>query len=182
METITNNIKVENIQTENFDGHLGVTFDVIIDGEKTDLVEWIDLDDGLLIARGHPDGAIASGDYRFEDEVEEAIFDIVNDYLSDNPISEKTLQSYRDIKDGYEGEKASDEDQEETEFEFEMDGEVYSVRPSNETAYVNSEFVVWYHVYEVGNHYCGQFNVPSRAVEYYGYQKAIVDHMREIWS
>lgn len=177
---------VENIEIENNEGSLFASFNVRQIDYKGDEVysrgtgDWIDLDDGLLVAscsdesnmRHWPDG-LSSNDL-------EAIHDIVNDHLRENPISAETLQRYRDVKDGYGGEKASEEDQEEFDFDVEIDGVTYSVSASNETAYVNGEDVIWFHLEDEHRH-LGEKHVLAKDVEYYGYETAVTDRIRELY-
>lgn len=177
---------VENIEIENNEGCLLASFDVRQIDYKGDEIynrstgEWIDLDDGLLVA----DGSDASNMYHWPDGLsgddQGKIHDIVNDYLRESPISAQTLQRYRDIKDGYDGEKASEEDQEEFDFDVEIGGVTYSVSASNETAYVNGEDVIWFHLEDEDRH-LGEKHVLAKDVEYYGYEAAVTDRIRELY-
>ena len=189
---MSNVITVKNIEVNDNEGDLFAHFDVHIDGkdEPVSTGEWIDLDTGLInygpdsnFYCNHNESDFASLEDEFDEDESpfNRIFDSVNDYLSVNPISEETLQAYRDARDGYEGEKASDEEQQEVEFDVEIAGVTYSVSSSNETAYVNGEDVVWFHLEDEHRH-LGEKHVLAKDVEYHGYEAAVTERIREIYQ
>lgn len=95
---------VSNIRVDNNEGKLFAWFDVKhIDenGDETDysVGDWIDLDDGLLVeGAGHPYRESGSNLWYnrsdFDFDIDE-VMGQVNDHLRQNPISEKTLETYR---------------------------------------------------------------------------------------
>lgn len=96
---------ISNVVLEEFDdGVLMANFDVKRINENGDQVatsreaDWIDLNDGLLVAYGD-DSNMYHWSPEFSHEEREEIHGEVNDYLSEHPISEEFLQRYRDARE-----------------------------------------------------------------------------------
>jgi len=196
MSNKNNEVQIDNVGVESWDGGaLAATFTVNYNGQSENLLEWIDLNNGLLLEdsdaafNNNDDGGLqrfdVSSDHEeydgeaYEDFKNEVV-GAVNDYLRENPISMDVLQRARDIRDGYDGEKASEDDQEEVEFDVEIDGVTYSISSSNETAYVGGEDVIWFH-FEDDERHLGEQHVWAKDVEYYGYEKAVTDRIRDLY-
>lgn len=91
--------EVNNIKVENNEG-LFAFFDVKLTDEDGDVQhisagEWIDLDDGLLVHLDRDSNLNVNTDDI--DDIRE-VWDQVNNWLRENPISEETLEEYRIAK------------------------------------------------------------------------------------
>ncbi len=189
-------LHIDNVVVEFWDGGaLVATFTVKYNGQSENLLEWINLENGFLCEdsdaafNNNDDGGLQSFDVSSDDEeydgeayedFKSEVIGAVNDYLRENPISMDVLQRARDIRDGYDGEKASEDDQEEVEFDVEIDGVTYSISSSNETAYVGGKDVVWFNFKDSERH-LGERHVLAKDVEYYGYEKAVTDRIRDLY-
>ncbi|KAB2655199.1 hypothetical protein F9K94_21850 [Brucella tritici] len=196
MSNKNNEMQIDNVGVEFWDGGaLAATFTVNYNGQCENLLEWINLDNGFLCENSdaafnnNDDGGLKSFDVSSDDEeydgeayedFKSEVIGAVNDYLRENPISMDVLQRARDVRDGYDGEKTSEDDQEEVEFDVEIDGVTYSISSSNETAYVGGQEVVWLH-FEDDERRRGELHVWAKDVEYYGYEKAVTDRIRDLY-
>lgn len=196
MSNKNNEVHIDNIGVEFWDGGaLAATFTVNYNGQSENLLEWINLDSGFLCEdsdaafNNNDDGGLQSFDVSSDDEeydgeayedFKSEVIGAVNDSLRENPISMDVLQRARDIRVGYDGKKASEDDQEEVEFDVEIDGVTYSISSSNSTAYVNGEDVVWFN-FKDSEHHLGERHVLAKDVEYYGYEKAVTDRIRNLY-
>ncbi|MGU3401537.1 hypothetical protein ACLBWS_17695 [Brucellaceae bacterium D45D] len=113
MSNKNNEVHIDNIGVEFWDGGaLAATFTVNYNGQSEDLLEWIDLNDGLLCEdhsaafNNNDDGGlqvfdVSSDDEEYDGEAYEdfknEVIGTVNDYFRENPISIDVLEPNRKL-------------------------------------------------------------------------------------